>query len=124
MDMQCPSTRRALSQTPAERAAHNASPLPDCRAVKDAKTMEEAVGARRISYAEVKLENQLRYNRGAVLAQLRKEPDASSVDKDKRERAIAAFAYVRVKFKDLMRMSGLADAFQTVKHKFYGSHED
>lgn len=86
--------------------------------------MEEAVGCRSISYAEVTLENALRYNRGKHLAEIRKEPDASSVNEEKRDRAIGAFAFVRVKFRDLMRLSGLADAVETVKHKLYGKHED
>ena len=108
LDMQSPSTRAALLRPESEDKNWGARGFGEWKAVKNASTMEEAIGARALSFTESQIEHSIRQNRGAVLAQMRKEPDASSKTYEKRSRAIDAFMFIKVKFKDLMKAVGLA----------------
>lgn len=117
-EMQAPSTRRAMARPESEDITWFNRPTPkEAIAVPDAKSDEERVGARGLSFKEVLVEDNLRYNRGSYLAQMRNEPDASSVDEPKRSRAINAFMFIKLKFKDLMCLSGLAPKEEWEKSK-------
>jgi hypothetical protein len=106
----------ALSQTAEERAAALLKPIPsNYLAVPDAKSLDELVAIRQMSHEEALVYHRLRQKRGARIAEMRGEPDASSVDENKRSRAIGAFMFVRAKFKDLMIACGLASQKETVK---------
>jgi hypothetical protein len=105
--MQCESTRKAMSE-PERDSEWYLRPLRDWKAVSNAKSTEEAIGARSISFQEAKVYEGLRQNRGTIIAQMRAEPTPSSVTPAKKERAIGAFMFVRLKFTDLMKRFGMA----------------
>jgi hypothetical protein len=120
INQQCPSTQKAMRRPISEDAVWHAREFRNWKAVENAKTMEEAVGARTLSFSEVKIEQNLRHNRGMVLAQIRNEGPVSSVSPEKRERAINAFMLVKTRFKDLMKSWGLAS---TKEVQWYERHE-
>ena len=108
--LQCPSTRRALERPESEDLDWWLRPLPtsDSKAQCRDEDGNVFINARPISYYEAKMYDQHRVNRGAVLAQMRKESEVSSVDEAKREKAVSAFMFVKRKFKDLMKEWNLA----------------
>ncbi len=116
--MQSPSMQRLMRRPQAEDAEWQKrldKPIENWRAVPNAKTWEEMVGARSLTFQETAQYEKMRLNRGAVLAQMRKEPDASSVDEAKRNRAINAFMFIKVKFKDLMKQWNMAPELTKVE---------
>lgn len=94
LDMQCASTKKALTRPESEDLAHFSrlfGPSPEGhKAVPNAKSWEEAVRARSLTHEEVAVEHGLRQNRGALLAEMRKEQADSSVGEEKRARGIRA----------------------------------
>lgn len=118
--MQSPSTRRAMEAHKAGKSLNNAEwPPKGWLAVENAKSMEEAVNARSLSYQEVAVYSKLRYDRGGHLAQIHKDAEAK-LPEEKKNRAVQAFMFVRKKFKDLMMDWGLAPEIEKVRLK----HED
>lgn len=109
-DMQSPSTKKAMLQSKEDRDKHWNSPVPEHRAVPDAKSWEEAVNARALSLEEVKIYDGLRLKRGEILAELRKEEALSSVSAEKRERGILAF--MRMTADQIMIQAGLQPFFE------------
>lgn len=116
LEMQSPSTRRAMLRPESEDINWLNRPIPqEAIAVPDAKTDDERVAPRSISFKEAIVESNLRYERGQYLAEMRNEPDANSVDAFKREIAIEAFreklniSDIKAKFKSLAIVSGLAE---------------
>lgn len=109
LSLQPESTRKAMERPVEDDLKWFNRPIPaNYLAVPDAKTTDELVGARALGYEESKVMARLRYNRGRYLAEMRGEGEASSVTEVKRNAAVAAFMFVKTKFKDLMRMCGLA----------------
>lgn len=95
LDMQCASTKKALTRPESEELAHFSrlfGPSPEGhKAVPNAKSWEEAVRARSLTREEVAVEGRLRQKRGQLLAEMRKEPSGSSVGEEKKARGIRAF---------------------------------
>jgi len=113
-DMQQPSTKAALlrqsERDPKDDWAYISRPIPESYlAVPDAKTKDELVACRPITYQESKVYKKLRYNRGEYLAEMRKEGDASSVGEEKKKSAIEAFmdifspSAIKAKFAEIMK---------------------
>lgn len=93
----------------------------DCRAVPNAKTWEERVAWRQLSKEETNFHEALRYNRGAILAEIREEKDATSVTPRKWQKAVDAWlnpmGTLKSKFKqfkELMAKNGLAKEMELV----------
>lgn len=128
--MQCPSTRRALERPESEDEIWHDRTITGWLAVPDAKTMEERVAARKISFQEAQVQARMRYERGKRLSEMRQEGEFAPVKEEKRNAAIAAFMFVNVKFKDLMRQAGLGETPKEEKvglwQRFWGkdNHED
>ena len=110
LDMQCTSTRAALTRPENEDRVWRNRPNPfNWLAVSDAKDMDEAVAGRSISFQESEIEEGLRRKRGQMLSDLRGEHNnANSITPEKRQAAVAAFMFVKMKFYDLMKACGLA----------------
>lgn len=109
LDMQCPSTRRALARNGDEDAAWRNRPNPvNWLAVADAKNMDEAVGGRAITFRETSIEEGLRQRRGQILTDIRDDRNRDTLTPDKRQAAVAAFTFVKIKFHDFMKACGLA----------------
>lgn len=122
--MQSPSTQAAMRAHEQGKKAHDGEwPPKGWLAVADAKNMDEAVAARPLTYHEAKMETDLRQNRGAHLAEMFKDKEASGVTEQKRNWAINAFMMTPVKFKDLMKQAGLATVslIDRVKAEVFGN---
>lgn len=111
--MQCPSTKAAMlrqkERDPKDDLLYATRPIPkNYLAVPDAKSLDELVACRPITYEESKVYNKLRYERGKHIAMARGEKDAVSAPEEKKKSAINAFmdifspSVIRAKFKDLM----------------------
>jgi len=122
--IQAPSMQKIMLRPESEDAAWWGRPFPEnWKARPDAQTMEEAVGTRLLTYQEAKIEQAMRNHRGQSMGAIHaaayekalasgvKIPAhmvddlPSSVNPAKKERGI--FAFLRVKFKDIMKWSGL-----------------
>lgn len=108
LELQTPNTQRLMRiewgcGTPEDLAWLPGNPI----AVPDAKTDEERVGARPLTYGESRVMHTLRYSRGQYLAEIRGEAPVTSVDEAKRARAVDAFMLVREGFLDLMKGWGM-----------------
>lgn len=116
-EMQCPSTQKAMAlhqKGSSLREEMPAIPI-NWKAVPDAKTVDEAVGARALTFQEVKVETTLRYFRGQYLAEMRNEVPVSSITEEKKEKAIGAFMFIKKTFMEIMEMAGLAPVKEKVK---------
>lgn len=121
---QCKSTQKALGfqakgsslaeETPIDPSKWKANP--------NAKSIEEMVGWREFTFEEARIERQLRYSRGGLLAieyakekypeKMRDTAPPSSVDEAKREKAIAAYMQIEEHFADIMKKWGLANEIE------------
>ena len=113
-DIQQPSTKKALPRPKEQDEKHFWRPLPDTWVANpNAKTEEERVNARNLSYEEASIATYNRYHAGERLAAQRKETNATSITIKKRNKAIEAFigfieeGLPKIKFKDLMMSMGL-----------------
>jgi hypothetical protein len=115
--MQSPSTRRLMELHKEGKRGNDADwPPGKWKAVENAATFEELTGARALNFQEVKVEEHLRYNRGAYLEEKFKDGEVTSLNLEKKEKAVEAFvtannatiySSIKAAFADLMRFTGL-----------------
>ncbi len=117
-DTQPESTRRAILRQMNFESNSDPWPPKNWLAVPDALTWEERVAVRPFSYQEMKVESELRQNRGDYLAQMAAKPIPNKIiikpDKipfsQRRENAIAAFMVkgsIKERFMSIMESLGL-----------------
>jgi hypothetical protein len=108
-DMQSPSMK-AIMQRPKEKdVEHYNRPIPvNYLAIPDAKTIDELVGMRALTFEESKVFTQMRQHRGQILAEMRNEPDACAHPPERKHAAVQAFMFIKRKFHELMQEMGLA----------------
>lgn len=108
LEMQAPSTRRALERPESEDIEWLNRKIPLNAQVRD-EAGNVFLNERRISYQEASVYYSLRSKCGERIAEIRKEMDVASVNVEKKIKAIDAFMgifspeVIKAKFKDLMK---------------------
>lgn len=113
-DKQAPSTKAAMlrqrERDPLDDWEYLTRPIPqEYLAVPDAKNVDELVACRALTFQETVMEERIRQTRGAKIAEMRKEGDASAVSSERKQSAIEAFmdmfspTVIKAKFHELMR---------------------
>lgn len=120
LEMQAPSTKRALLQSEEERRAFHLTPIPKESQVRD-ENGEVFLNHRALSYEETVVYSRMRYEAGERIHEMREDKTVRIDDaelKEKKQKAVSAFM-------DKFSVSAIRDKFKKlIESAFKPSHAE